>query len=360
MDLVQYIDRLGDGVALTLGSLVIGLLFGIFAQRSKFCLRAAIIEFNGGSIGPKVTVWLLAFSAAIAGTQILIAGDLLDVSNARQLASRGSLSGAAIGGLLFGTGMILARGCASRLLVLSATGNLRALVAGLILTVTAQASLRGILSPARLYLSELWTVEGGYSRDLIALLGLDSALALTLGLSFVAVALFFTMRNRLGVWQSIGAIGVGLMIAVGWFFTYSMSYQSFEPVQVMSISFIGPSADTLMSLINNPSLPFNFSLGLVPGVFAGSLLAAVVSRDMKMECFNDERRMPRYIIGAALMGFGGMLAGGCAVGAGVTGGSIFSMTAWVALTAMWMGAGLTHFLVDHQSEQPITGMVSAE
>jgi len=360
MDLVKYIDQLGGGVTLTLGSLAIGLLFGVFAQRSKFCLRAAIIEFSGGFIGPKVTLWLLAFSAAVAGTQLLIAGDALDVSTARQLASRGSLSGAVIGGLLFGIGMILARGCASRLLVLSATGNLRALVAGLILTVTAQASLRGMLSPLRLYLSELWTVEGGYSRDLIAILGLDGTTALGLGLTFLAVAVFFTVRNRLGVWQTISALGVGLMIAVGWLFTYSMSYQSFDQVQVMSISFIGPSADTLMSLINSPSLPFNFSLGLVPGVFAGSLLAALLSRDMKMECFNDERRMPRYIIGAALMGFGGMLAGGCAVGAGVTGGSVFSMTAWVALTAMWVGAGFTHFLIDHQTSQPVTGLVSAE
>lgn len=38
------------------------------------------------------------------------------------------------------------------------------------------------------------------------------------------------------------------------------------------------------------------------------------------------------------MGFGAMLAGGCAVGAGVTGGAIFALTSWVALAAMWVGA----------------------
>jgi hypothetical protein len=41
------------------------------------------------------------------------------------------------------------------------------------------------------------------------------------------------------------------------------------------------------------------------------------------------------------MGFGAMLAGGCAVGAGVTGGAIFALTAWLALLAMWFGAVLT-------------------
>jgi uncharacterized membrane protein YedE/YeeE len=48
--------------------------------------------------------------------------------------------------------------------------------------------------------------------------------------------------------------------------------------------------------------------------------------------------MRRYFAGAILMGFGAMLAGGCAVGAGVTGGAIFALTSWVALAAMWAGA----------------------
>jgi uncharacterized membrane protein YedE/YeeE len=56
--------------------------------------------------------------------------------------------------------------------------------------------------------------------------------------------------------------------------------------------------------------------------------------------------MRRYAAGAFLMGFGGMLAGGCAVGAGVTGGAIFAVTAWLALAAMWVGALVTHLLMD--------------
>jgi uncharacterized membrane protein YedE/YeeE len=48
------------------------------------------------------------------------------------------------------------------------------------------------------------------------------------------------------------------------------------------------------------------------------------------------------------MGFGSMLAGGCAVGAGVTGGSVFALTAWVTLAGMWVGAGLTDRLMDHK------------
>ncbi len=56
--------------------------------------------------------------------------------------------------------------------------------------------------------------------------------------------------------------------------------------------------------------------------------------------------MRRSMTGAVMMGFGGMLAGGCAIGAGVTGGSIFVATAWLALLCMWIGAMITDYLVD--------------
>ena len=148
------------------------------------------------------------------------------------------------------------------------------------------------------------------------------------------------------MWTRAGAIGVGLMIAAGWFATYLISQISFEPLAVKSISFTGPSADTLMGLINAPSIPLGFDVGLIPGVFAGSMIAAVLFREFKLEGYHGGQSMARYITGAALMGFGSMLAGGCAVGAGVSGSSVFAITAFVALLAMAAGASITDWLVD--------------
>jgi uncharacterized membrane protein YedE/YeeE len=75
---------------------------------------------------------------------------------------------------------------------------------------------------------------------------------------------------------------------------------------------------------------------------------------LKIEGFHDGYSMRRYILGAVLMGFGAMLAGGCAVGAGVTGGAVFALTAWVALGGMWLGAGVTDLIVDRpQGRQQI-------
>jgi uncharacterized membrane protein YedE/YeeE len=339
-------DWLGEPIVLAGGGLVIGLMFGALAQQSRFCLRAAVIEFSGGALSTKVAIWLLTFSAAVAGTQAAIVWGLLNVNEVRQLATRGSLSGSIIGGLVFGCGMILARGCASRLLVLSATGNLRALVAGLILTVTAQASLRGALSPAREMLSRLWTVDGGPDRNLLSVINAGPWFGLALGAALLAFALFLARRSRIGLAVGMSAIGVGLAVSAGWLFTYSFSRQSFELIAVKSISFTGPSADTLMGLINSPTLPLGFDVGLVPGVFAGSLFAALLAGEWKLQGFHDGQSMGRYMVGAILMGFGGMLAGGCAVGAGVTGGAIFAVTAWMALGAMWAGALVTHYVVD--------------
>jgi uncharacterized protein len=348
------LDQFGDATLLAVGGALIGMAFGVCAEFSKFCLRSAVIEFSHGALGSKVAIWLLTFSAAVAVVQALIASGWLDVTAARQLAARGSLSGSLIGGLLFGAGMILARGCASRLLVLSATGNLRALISGLVLTIVAQASLRGALSPVREVLSELWTVEGGPSRSLLSLVSGGPLVGLGLGLSWLACAIWLAKRAHVGLLAGASAIGVGLAVAAGWLFTFRVAQTSFNLVQVKSISFTGPSADTLMGLINSPTLQWGFDTGLVPGVFAGSLFAALLTRDVRIQGFQDGPSMSRYLLGAALMGFGGMLAGGCAVGAGVTGGSIFASTAWLALAAMWVGALATNYLDERLAGAPVS------
>ena len=346
MNLASILERYGDSIVLAIGGLAIGLLFGFFAQRSRFCMRAAAIEFWRGKFGEKLAVWLLAFSSAVVAVQWLILSNALDVSNARQLASRGSLSGALIGGGLFGVGMILSRGCASRLLILSANGNLRALLSGLIFAVTAQASLSGALAPWRNTISAWWTVEGGSSRDLLTLTGIGHWGGLVFGLMWFVIALFFSVRSGWGFWKWVGGIGTGLAVAGGWWFTYLVSSNSFQIVQIQGLTFSGPSAEWLMRVLSSPTPSIGIAFGLQPAVFAGSLFGAWIGRDLQLEGFKDGYSMRRYIAGAILMGFGSMLAGGCAVGAGITGGSVFALTAWLTLLAMWAGAGLTDRLLD--------------
>jgi len=348
MDLTGILDRFGDARVLIVGGLVIGGLFGFFAQRSRFCLRAAVIEFWRGQFGEKLSVWLLAFSTAVVAVQLLVLLHLLDPSATRQIAARGSLSGALVGGLLFGAGMIMTRGCASRLLVLSANGNLRALLSGLIFAVAAQAALAGMLSPLRETISAWWTVEGGVSRDLLALTHAGRWGGLAVGLVWMAAAWVFALRSGAGKWQWVGGMGSGLAVAAAWAFIAGVSAHSFEPVALQGITFSGPSAEWLMRVLADPTPLAGFSSGLLPGVFLGSLIGGWIGGDLRLEGFTDGYGMRRYIAGAVLMGFGAMLAGGCAVGAGITGGSIFALTAWLALIGMWAGAGVTDRLMDQR------------
>ncbi len=350
MNLSTALEQYGEAVILGCGGLAIGLCFGFFAQRSRFCLRAAVIEFWHRKLGEKLSVWLLAFSTAVVGVQILILMSALDVSTARQISARGSLSGALVGGLLFGAGMIMTRGCASRLLVLSANGNLRALLSGLVFAVTAQAALAGALSPMRNTISSWWTVEGGGARDLLSITGVGHWGGLAFGLLWMAAALYFSIRSGWGLWKWIGGIGTGLTIAGAWWFTFAVSTNTFEVVQVHGLTFSGPSAEWLMRVLSTPAPAIGFDFGLLPGVFAGSFLGAWLGKDLKLEGFKDGYSMTRYIAGAMLMGFGAMLAGGCAVGAGMTGGSIFALTAWLALLGMWIGGGLTDRVLDRNKQ----------
>lgn len=354
MDLSFVFDTFGERETLALGGLTIGALFGYCAQRSAFCLRAATIEFaRRESGGGKVAIWLLAFAAALVGAQGLILAGWLDVSAARQLTARGSLSGAIVGGALFGAGMILARGCASRLLVVSATGNLRALLSGLVFAVAAQASLRGVLSPLRNWLGGLWTIDGG-ARDLLALTHLGKIGGLLFALFWLLAAVVFARRAAVGLRGWLGGLGAGLAVALAWAFTYQASGQAFEPVAVQSLSFTGPSADVLMLVLSPPGQPFDFNIGMVPGVFLGAFLGAWQGRELRLEGFQGGLAMRRYLAGAVLMGFGGMLAGGCAVGAGISGAAIFALTAWLTLLSMWAAAMLTDYLVDRCGKPAVT------
>ena len=352
MDINTLIEFLGDKTTIALTGLTIGALFGIFAQRSQFCMRSAVVEFWDRQGTKKLSIWLFAFSTAVISTQLFITMDWLDVGQARQLSSTASLSGAIIGGVIFGAGMIMARGCSSRMLVLAANGNLRALLTGLIFAVTAQASLHGILSPLRSSLSSLWVIQDGSTRDLLATLHLGHLGGLCLGLIWLAAAIHFARRAQLNPLKWLGGCAVGVMVALAWLLTFQIGSNSFEIVPVQSLSFTGPSADMLMLILSPPGQPWDFNIGLVPGVVLGSFLAALLSKELKLEGFKDTQSMRRYIAGALCMGFGGMLAGGCAVGAGVSGASIFALSAWISLISMWLSAGFTHAMIDRQTASP--------
>ncbi len=347
VDIIPLVDRLGEAPTALLFGAITGLVFGVAAQRSRFCLRASAVEFARARFGPRMAVWFLCFSTAVVWVQGATLAGILRPGDARMMAVPGSWSGAVIGGLMFGVGMILARGCSGRLLVLAATGNLRAIVSGLIFAVVAQMSLGGWLSPLRNWLAGLSVTEGGHNLDLLRAAGLGPAGGLAVGFAFAALALWLVHRQALSPRILIFGSGVGFAVALGYVLTFSLASVSFDPTTVESVTFTGPSARTLMFFLSDePGV--DFAIGLVPGVFAGSFAAAAAARELAFQGFDGVVSMQRAMIGAALMGFGGMLAGGCSIGNGVSGTAIFAGTAWLALTCMWLGAVAADMIVDQR------------
>ncbi len=342
MNLVSLLETWGDANLLAAGGAIIGLVFGFAAQRTRFCARAAVLECCEGRAGERLSVWLLAFGFCLLGVQTLVNMGWLQPSASRFMAQPGSISGAVLGGLCFGAGMILTRGCASRLLVLSANGNLRALLSGLVFAVTVQATIGGWLAPLRSTLGQLWPVDGGPSRDLLLTSGLGASGGWLLSALVCLMGLVFFTRQHAGRWAlGLGAAVTGLTIAMGWGFTQAIAGASFEPVAVQSLSFSGPSAEWLMRILSSANASgWGFDTGVLPGAFVGSFVGALLGREFQFEGFKTENKLGHYLSGAVLMGFGAVLAGGCTVGAGMPGGASFALTAWLTLISIWVGAGL--------------------
>lgn len=67
--------------------------------------------------------------------------------------------------------------------------------------------------------------------------------------------------------------------------------------------------------------------GLLAGTIVGTLLAALLSGQFRIATFSEAETpsLLRYAAGPAMMGFGGILAVGCTIGAGFTGGSVLAV-----------------------------------
>lgn len=364
MDFVPLIDRFGENGALLAGGAVVGAAFGILAQRSRFCTRSAVLDLTRGRDLQALAVWAAGFAVAVLGVQLLLLQGRLNVTETRFFSTAQSLSGALIGGGLFGIGMVLARGCVSRLLVLTASGNLRALYSTLVIGLVGLATYAGFLVPARDAVSGLWSTADVGGNDLLAHAGFGRWAGVALGAVLAVAAVGLAVRARPSLWRLVGGIGVGLAVVAGWWFTYAISQQLFEPIQAESLSYIRPLATT--GEILGGAGAAGLDQGVLVGTLLGALFAALAFRDFRIATFSEPGTpsILRYTAGAMLMGFGGILAVGCTIGAGFTGGSVLALSSIAGLAAMIAGAAVADRFVDRPARQgsdaPQPAVVPAE
>ena len=318
-------------VALWLGA-AIGLAFGALARATGFCFRAAVVgtpDGRGGGRGRARAMWLLALAAAVAGTQAAIAAGLVDFTGHRFVAPALPLAGMVIGGVLFGAGMVLARGCVSRLTVLAAGGNLRAVVALVVVASVALAAMRGALAPLRQALAGPLVDMGGVLPG--------PGLAWAAALAVLAGVLAWRAGLRPGV--ALAGLAIGLLVPATYVGTGFVLFDDFDPIPMEALSFTAPVGDALFWFGAATGVPARFGTGLVGGVLAGAFLIALLRREARWEGFDGGTiQTGRSVAGAALMGFGGVLAGGCTVGAGLSGIATLGLAGMIAVAAMVAGA----------------------
>src|SRR6185295_12282893 len=133
-----------------LAGLVIGLVYGAVGLLSGFCLMSSLRGWWAEGDSRLVRSYALAIGIAIAATQLLAAGGLVDLGKSIYLQASFSVPLMFVGGLMFGYGMVLSNGCGSRALVLLGRGNLRSLVVVIVLGIAAQMTLKGLIAPGRI------------------------------------------------------------------------------------------------------------------------------------------------------------------------------------------------------------------
>jgi uncharacterized membrane protein YedE/YeeE len=323
-----------QGAAVVLG-LALGVLFGALAEVTRFCLRRAVAgrpEERSSAAG----VWLLALAAAILGTQLAVAADLVSFANHRFAAADLPWLAVVAGGVMFGAGMVLTRGCMSRLTVLMGSGNLRALTVLLVFAVVAHATLKGVLAPIRTALGSV-TVPMGEFATLSALPGG----ALVWAALLAALAAGLALRSGAERRELILAGLLGLLVPAAWVGTGFVLYDEFDPIAMESLSFTSPAAESLFWSVAATSIPAGFGVGLLGGTIVGAAGSALLGGRFRWQSFCSAPQTGRYVLGAALMGMGGVLAGGCTIGAGLSGVPTLSVAAMLALASIVLGAIVT-------------------
>jgi uncharacterized membrane protein YedE/YeeE len=338
-------------VVLALG-FVLGLIFGASVQRSNYCTMGAISDAVLMGDTRRLRAALLSIAIALMASQLLDALGLADLARSIYRTPALGWAGAILGGAAFGFGMVLAGGCGSRILVRAGAGNLKSLVAVLVVAVTALMTLRGLIATLRRPFEQATQIDlrsiGASSQGLPDLLARASGLGagiwqalltLGLGLGIAAWALSSpTFRRERALLTA--SVLVGLVIPAAWAATTWGAGDPFEPMQVASLSFVAPIGEGLQYLMFFTGISLGFGAATVGGVLVGSLLAALLSGQFRLEGFRDTPDLLRHISGGMMMGAGGVLALGCTIGQGLSGLSTLALGSFIAVASIVFGAVL--------------------
>ncbi|MDO8768014.1 MAG: YeeE/YedE family protein [Burkholderiaceae bacterium] len=348
------------------GGFMLAFIFGAVANKTNFCTMGAISDVvNMGHWG-RMRMWLLTIAVAMVGANLLYYFGLIDLSKSVYQRPLLPWLSMLLGGVLFGVGMTIAAGCTNKNLVRLGGGSVRSLVVLVFLAISAYMTLKGLfgqwrasyLDPVAIDLSAFGLPTQGLPQILAKFSGLTEKTALLATLVVVGLGLlvfvFQDKRFRGNLSQVIGSTVLGLLIVAAWYLTGNIGHgenpDTLETVYfatntrtLESLSFVAPTAFSLelLMLWTDKSMRVTFGIATVIGVVLGSFAYAVSTRQFRWEGFASLEDLRTQLIGALLMGFGGVTAIGCTVGQGLAGVSTLALGSFIALTGIVGGAVAT-------------------
>lgn len=329
-----------------LGALV-GIWLGFTARALRFCTLSAVETAYFGENWVQIRMWVFAIAVAAAGTLVLVETDTIDISETVHLLPRFAILGPVLGGLLFGLGMAAVGTCSFGAILRASGGDLRGLIVVLVVGIVGYMTIRGFLAPLRIAFVEPAAIPlgGGLNATAGSLVGsiakeISAAPTIAAIVAILGLAAWCLKDGefRGNARAVIGATSVGLAVIAGWYVTGYVGADDFDPQPTESVTFVAASSSSLIFLMTYTGSSISFPIGLFFGVLIGGAIAAWRNNEMRLEAFDDPREMRRHIIGAVLMGIGGVLAMGCSLGQGLTGVSTLALPSFLALLSMWAGA----------------------
>jgi uncharacterized membrane protein YedE/YeeE len=365
----EELEHLEQWVILT--GLGLGLLLGWISRYAGFCTVGAITDWYASGDRSRVRMWLLAIGVAILGTQGLIAMGEIQVKDSFYLSQRLFWLSHITGGLLFGFGMVLASGCGARTLIRIGGGSLKALVVFLVMAVVAIITMRGLLGVFRVETLEKVFFALDQPQDLTSLLANGFGLATAqvrfwvtaLILLVISIYIFISPVFRSQPRLLFAGAMIGALVVAAWWTTGHLGFVAEDPNTleprfvatntrgIESLTFVAPLAywlDLLM-LWSDTSRTITFGIATVSGVVIGAFIHALATKTFRWEGFQNRDDLSRHLMGAALMGFGGVVAFGCTIGQGISGLSLLAVGSVITTVSIVAGAWAGLTWIDRQT-----------
>jgi uncharacterized membrane protein YedE/YeeE len=341
------------------GGLLIGLMLGAVAQATRFCTMGALTDWFTYGGTTRLMMWVIAVAVAAFGSILLLHFGLLDATKLIAWNSNFLWLSYAVGGSIFGFGMVLASGCPQRNLVRAGAGNLRSVVTLLVASISAQMTLRGLFAVPRTGLLDKVALQLSSPQDLGSILsnlsGFDAVtVRWCVFVLSLLVAATFLWRNRrsLELSHSLGGIGVGLCVSFALFLTGYVGFIPEHPDTLEqawmgtyshrpeALTFAAPLAHSvdLLTLWSDKNTTASYGVLVCLGVLLGSAGAALARKEFRIESFGSSTDLINHLIGGLMIGFGGITAMGCSIGQGVSGLALQSAGACIAVTGIVGGA----------------------